>query len=84
MLCFLIKYILRTFSLFLCGYVHFSIDMKRTPYGPRHTETCLRVNSDSEGLDQTARMQSDQGLHYPLRESLDTKECLNEEQTILR
>ena len=49
--------------------------------GARHTETCLRAYADSEGPDQpAASAHSNQGLHCPLTESLDTTECLNGEQ----
>ena len=39
---------------------------------------CLPVYADSEGPDQP--VQSNQGLHSPLTESLDTTECRNGEQ----
>ena len=44
----------------------------------------VRAYADSESPDQTgnqtANAQSNQGLHYPLTESLDTTECMNGEQ----
>ena len=43
----------------------------RTPFGPGHTKACQRAYADSESPDQ--------GLHYPLTESLDTTECMNVE-----
>ena len=39
---------------------------------------CLRAYADSDGPDQA--VQSDQGLHCLLTESLDTIECFNREQ----
>ena len=47
-------------------------------HGPRHAKTCLWAFADNKSPDQQA--QSDQGLHCPLTESLDTTECLNGEQ----
>ena len=40
---------------------------------------CLRASADSEGPDPHIRT-SDQGLHCPFTESLDTTECMNGEQ----
>ena len=40
--------------------------------GPRHAETHFRAYADSDGPDQTAYAQSDQGLRCPVTESLDT------------
>ena len=45
-------------------------------YRPGHAKTCLRAYADGEGPDQPALQQSDQGLHFPLMESLGTTECI--------
>ena len=41
---------------------------------------CLQACADSKSPDQTADVQSDQGLHCLLTESLDTTEYMNREQ----
>ena len=50
------------------------------PNSPRHSKTYIWAYADSEGLDQPANPQSDQGVPCPLTESLDTTECMNGEQ----
>ena len=52
-----------------------------TIYGSCHAKTCLWAYADSEGPDQPASAQSDQGLHYPLTESSDAIKCTNRERT---
>ena len=47
---------------------------------PRHEKTCLQAYADSEDPDQPAHPRSGQRLRCPLTESLDTIECISEEQ----
>ena len=44
---------------------------------PCHAKTCLWSYADGEDPDQSPSTQSDQDLHCPLTESLDTTECMN-------
>ena len=49
---------------------------------PRHAKTYLQAYADSEVLSTCASAHSDQGLHCPLTESLDTTECMDREQRL--
>ena len=50
-------------------------------FKPRHSETCLSgVCGQRRPRSACASAQSDQSLHCPLTEALDTTECMNEEQ----
>ena len=51
-------------------------------YGPPHAKMCLQAYTGSKSSDQP--VQSDQGLHCPLTELLDTTEYVNVDLHILR
>ena len=57
---------------YLGSYISLNPDTNQATYGLRHAKTWLWAYADSEGPDQ--------GLHCPLTKSLDTPECINEEQ----
>ena len=46
-------------------------------FGPQYEKGPLTAYAGNEGLDQTLFTQSDHGIHYPLRESLDIIEYIN-------
>ena len=52
-------------------------------FGKCHAKMRLQAYADSEVLDHPAHSQSDQGLHSPLTESLDTTNWTAKAQRIL-
>ena len=56
------------------------VSEKLAKIGMHHVKTRFGANEDSEGQGQPVHLQSDQGIHCPLTQSLDPTDCISREQ----